>query len=208
MLDIGQPKPGETVVVSAASGAVGAVAAQLAKIKGARVVGVAGADEKLAYLRNEMGIETVVSHRSNTLREDMAAACPDGINVYYENVGGAVFEVVWPLMTVGARIPLCGLIAHYNDTAPPEGPDRLPRVMGETLRKRITIRGFIISDHQDREPDFLREVGKWVASGTLRYREDIVEGLENAPEAFRGLLEGRNFGKLVIQVADDPSRAR
>lgn len=205
LLEIGKPKPGETVVVAAATGPVGATVAQVARLKGARVVAIAGSEEKLAYLREELGIETVLSHRSPTLAEDLAEACPDGIDVYFENVGGAVLDAVLPLLNLHARVPLCGIIAHYNESAPPPGPNRLPLAMGILLRQRATIAGYIISDHWERFPEFLREATPWVQDGTLKYREDLVEGLEKTPEAFRGLLQGKNFGKLLVRVSDDPT---
>ncbi|MCY4599472.1 MAG: NADP-dependent oxidoreductase [Acidobacteria bacterium] len=206
LLDIGQPKPGETVVVSAASGAVGAVVGQIARIKGCRVVGVAGAPEKCDYVTGELGFDACVSRYEEAFPEALEAACPDGIDVYFENVGGAVFDAVLPLLNTYARVPICGRIANYNQTEPPPGPNLVPRVMGLTLVRRLTIRGFIIFDHVDREPDFLRDVGAWIRSGELVYKEDVVEGLEQAVPAFQGLLKGRNFGKLLVRVADDPTR--
>ena len=206
LLDIGQPKPGETVVVSAASGAVGAVVGQIARIKGCRVVGVAGAPEKCDYVTGELGFDACVSRYEEAFPEALEAACSDGIDVYFENVGGAVFDAVLPLLNTYARVPICGRIANYNQTEPPPGPNLVPRVMGLTLVRRLTIRGFIIFDHADREPDFLRDVGAWIRSGELVYKEDVVEGLEQAVPAFQGLLKGRNFGKLLVRVADDPTR--
>ena len=206
LLDIGQPKPGETVVVSAASGAVGAVVGQIARIKGCRVVGVAGAREKCDYVTGELGFDACVSRYEEAFPEALAAACPDGIDVYFENVGGAVFDAVLRLLNTYARVPICGRIANYNQTEPPPGPNLVPLVMGLTLVRRLTIRGFIIFDHADREPDFLRDVGAWIRSGELVYKEDVVEGLEQAVPAFQGLLKGRNFGKLLVRVADDPTR--
>jgi NADPH-dependent curcumin reductase CurA len=195
LLDIGQPKAGETVVVSAASGAVGALVGQIAKIKGARAVGVAGSDDKCRYVVDELGFDACVSHRSRDLPGALAAACPNGIDVYFENVGGAVLDAVLPLVNKDARIPLCGLIAEYNATEMRRGPSWRP-----LLTNRVTVKGFIISDHVDRLPDFLRDMGGWVKSGRVKYREDIVDGLENAPEAFIGLLQGKNFGKLLVRV--------
>ncbi len=195
LLDIGQPQPGETVVVSAASGAVGSVVGQLAKIKGARAVGVAGSDEKCNYAVNELGFDACVNHRHGDLRQTLAAACPQGIDVYFENVGGAVFAAVLRLLNVGARIPLCGLIADYNATVS-SGPNLRP-----LLVKRAMIKGFIVSDHPDRFPEFLRDCSAWLREGRLKYREDVVDGLDQAPAAFLRLFEGRNFGKLLVRVA-------
>jgi hypothetical protein len=201
LLDIGKPKPGETVVVSAASGAVGAVVGQIAKIKGCRVVGVAGAREKCDYVVRELGFDACVSHQSQTLFDDLKAACPNGIDVYFENVGGAVFAAVIRLMNVGARIPLCGLISQYNAPTPPPAPNLRP-----FLTKRAMLQGFIIFDHAHRQSAFLEECGAWVRSGQIKYREDIVEGLEHAPAALIGLLKGTNFGKLLVRVSADPTR--
>ena len=206
LLDHGRPKPGETVVVSAASGAVGAVVGQIAKIKGCRVVGVAGAQEKCDYVTNELGFDACLSRHRDDLPDALAAACPDGIDVYFENVGGKVFEAVLPCLNTFARVPVCGRIANYNDTEPPPGLNVVPRLMSLTLVRRITFRGFIIHDHLDRVPDFLRDVGGWIRSGELRYREDVVDGLEHAVSAFQGPLQGKNFGKLLVRVSDDPTR--
>ncbi len=206
LLHIGQVKEGDNVVVSAASGAVGAVVGQIAKIKGCRVVGVAGAQEKCDYVTSELGFDACVSHLREELPEELKAACPEGIDVYFENVGGKVFEAVLPLLNNFARIPICGRIANYNDTEPPAGPNRVPGLMGLTLVRRLTFRGFIIFDHGEHEADFLRDVGGWIRDGELSYKEDIVDGLENAVSAFQGLLRGKNFGKLLVRVSDDPTR--
>jgi NADPH-dependent curcumin reductase CurA len=206
LLHIGQLKDGESVVVSAASGAVGAVVGQIAKLKGCRVVGVAGAPEKCDYVTGELGFDACVSHHSATLAQDLASACPDGVDVYFENVGGKVFEAVLPLLNDFARVPVCGRIATYNDAEPPLGPNQVPRLMGLTLVRRLTFRGFIVFDHAELEPDFLRDVGAWVRSGRVTYREDVVEGLDHAVEAFLGLFRGANFGKLLVRVSDDPTR--
>lgn len=205
LLQIGQPKPGETVVVSAASGAVGSVVGQIAKLKGCRVVGVAGSPEKCAYVCDDLGFDLCLNYKDTDFADQLAKACPDGIDIYYENVGGKVFEAVVPLLNNWARIPLCGMIAFYNATALPEGPDKTPLLMRSLLTKRITIRGFIVFDHYEDFPAFFRDMTGWLKDGSVRYREDMVEGLENAPSAFMGLLQGKNFGKLVVKVAD-PSR--
>ncbi|WP_207482821.1 NADP-dependent oxidoreductase [Arenibaculum pallidiluteum] len=203
LVDIGRPAPGETVVVAAAAGAVGAVVGQIAKLMGARVVGIAGGAEKCRHVVEELGFDVCLDRRDPQLAQRLAAACPDGIDVYFENVGGAVFDAVLPLLNIGARVPVCGVIAHYNDLAPPPGPDRLPKTMSTVLQKRIRMQGFIILDHYaDRFEAFSRDMGDWVSTGRVKQREDVVDGLENAPAAFTGLLEGRNFGKLVVRVAD------
>lgn len=204
LLDIGQPKTGDTVVVAAASGAVGSVVGQIAKLKGCRVVGIAGGDEKCRYVVQELGFDACIDHRAADIPQQLDAACVGGIDVYFENVGGHVFDAVLPLLNVGARIPVCGMIAHYNDTALPDGPDRLSLLTRNILTKRLKMQGFIIfDDYGDRYGEFFSQMSEWVAAGQIKFREDIVDGLENAPQAFIGLLEGRNFGKLIIRVAND-----
>jgi NADPH-dependent curcumin reductase CurA len=203
LLDIGQPVTGETVVVAAATGAVGSVVGQIAKIKGCAVVGIAGGEEKCRYAIEELGFDQCVDHRADDLPGRLGRACPKGIDVYFENVGGAVFDAVLPLLNARARVPVCGLIAGYNDTALPGGPDRLGLLVGTLLRKRIRMQGFIIfDDYGPRFGEFADAMGPWVAQGKVKSREDIVDGLENAPAAFIGLLQGRNFGKLMVRVAD------
>ncbi len=201
LLTIGQPKPGETVVVAAASGPVGATVGQIARIKGARAVGIAGGAEKCALVREEFGFDAVIDHRSPNFADELRAACPEGIDVYFENVGGHVWSAVFPLLNTFARIPVCGLVAQYNSTGPFEGPDRLPVLMRDVLSKSLTVRGFIQREFSAQRPAFYRDMAGWIAEGRVKYKEDIVEGLENAPEALIGLLEGRNFGKLIVQVS-------
>lgn len=198
--EIGRPQHGETLVVAAASGPVGATVGQIAKLKGARVVGIAGGAEKVAHLRDELGFDVALDHRAEDFPEQLAAACPDGIDVYFENVGGKVFDAVMPLLNDFARIPVCGLVAHYNATAPAPGPDRLPQLMAMILSRHLTVRGFIQHDFIALYPEFVREMGRWLRDGRIRYREDVVVGLERAPEAFIGMLEGRNFGKLLVKL--------
>ncbi|MGB8634706.1 MAG: NADP-dependent oxidoreductase [Rhodanobacteraceae bacterium] len=206
LLDIGQPQAGETVVVAAASGAVGSVVGQIAKLKGCRIVGIAGGEKKCRYVTETLGFDACLDHHEDKLDERLAAACPDGIDVYFESVGGAVFDAVMPLLNSKARVPLCGLVAGYNATELPPGPDRLPLLMGTMLKKRIRMQGFIIfDDYGDRYGEFAKAMGTWVAEGKMHYREDVVEGLEKAPEAFIGMLEGSNFGKLVVRVGPDES---
>lgn len=200
LLTVGQPKAGETVVVAAATGPVGSVVGQIAKIKGARSVGIAGGEAKRRALIEEFGFDVALDHRNPTLAQELAEACPGGIDVYFENVGGKVFEAVFPLLNQFARVPVCGLVAEYNSSGPFDAPDRLPIVMRDILSKSLTVRGFIQRDYLEQRPAFYEEMAGWISSGQVRYREDIVKGLENAPEAFIGLLEGRNFGKLIIQL--------
>jgi NADPH-dependent curcumin reductase len=202
LLNIGAPKPGETLVVAAAAGPVGSAVGQIGKIKGCRVVGIAGGQTKVDYLKNGLGFDAAIDHRSPDLKQELKAACPDGIDIYFENVGGVVWEAVFPLLNNFARVPVCGLVANYNDTALPEGPDRSGSLMRAILTKRLHIQGFIVSDFAAQTPDFLREASGWIREGKLKYREDIVEGLENAPAAFIGLLNGANFGKLLVKVAE------
>lgn len=203
LLDIGQPQAGETVVVAAASGAVGAVVGQIAKLRGCRVVGIAGGAEKCRYVVEELGLDACLDHKVPDLPARLAAACPQGIDVYFENVGGKVFDAVLPLLNTKARVPVCGLIAHYNATALPAGPDRLPLLAATLLKQRIRMQGFIIfDDYGHRYPEFLQQMGPWVAEGKIRVREDRVSGLEAAPQALIGVLRGENFGKCVVHLAD------
>ncbi|MBS1038551.1 NADP-dependent oxidoreductase [Gluconobacter cerinus] len=204
LLKIGEPKAGETVVVAAASGPVGATVGQIAKIRGARVIGIAGGEKKCRHVIDELGFDACLDHRSADFAAQLQSACPNGIDVYFENVGGTVFDAVLPLLNDHARIPVCGIIAHYNDDyALQPGPDRLPYFVSLILRKRFRVQGFIISDHYAEEhADFVREMGEWVRTRQVKYFEDIVDGLENAPDAFIGLLKGSNNGKLVVRVAN------
>jgi NADPH-dependent curcumin reductase CurA len=201
LLDFGRPKGGETVVVSAASGAVGSVVGQIAKIKGCRAVGIAGGKAKCEYVAGELGLDACVDYKAGDLPAALSRACPNGVDVYFDNVGGDVLKSALSLVNPHARVPLCGLISQYNAPEPPPGPN-----WGTLLINRVMVKGFIISDHLDRMPDFLRDGTGWVREGRLRYREDVVVGLENAPAAFIGLLEGKNFGKLIVRVGDDPTR--
>ncbi|MDH2436306.1 NADP-dependent oxidoreductase [Pokkaliibacter sp. MBI-7] len=202
LLDIGQPKAGETVVVAAATGAVGAMVGQIARLQGCRVVGIAGSEEKCRYAQDELGFDACINHHADDLPQQLAEACPAGIDVYFENVGGKVFDAVLPLLNSRARVPLCGLIAQYNATTLPDGPDHSPLLLRTLLTRRIRMQGFIIfDDYGHRYPEFAVQMGEWLAAGKLKYREHRVAGLENAPDAFIGLLEGRNFGKLVVEVA-------
>jgi NADPH-dependent curcumin reductase CurA len=203
LLEIGRPQPGETVVVAAATGPVGSAVGQIAQLKGARSVGIAGGAEKVRALTEEFGFDVALDHRSPTFRDDLAAATPDGIDVYFENVGGMVADEVTRRLNLYARIPVCGLVANYNATAVPAGPDRLPGFMSRVLTLSLTVRGFIQSEFEPTlSEDFQRDMTAWVRDGKVRYREDVVEGLENTPEAFRGLLVGRNFGKLLVKVGE------
>ena len=200
--NIGQPKPGETLVVAAAAGPVGSMVGQIARLRGARAVGIAGGAEKCAYVR-DLGFEACIDHRDPAMAQRLAEACPKGIDVYWENVGGAVWDAVFPLLNPFARVPVCGLIANYNMTALPPGPDRTAQLMRAVLTKRLRIQGFIVWDFASQEDEFRREVGAWLADGTIKHREDVTEGLENAPRAFLGMLKGANFGKTLVRVGAD-----
>ncbi|MGJ4909326.1 NADP-dependent oxidoreductase [Bradyrhizobium sp. HKCCYLS2033] len=202
LLDIGQPKPGETVVVAAASGAVGSAVGQIARIKGARAIGIAGGKDKCDYVKKEFGFDDCLDHRDPDLAAKLKEACPKGIDVYFENVGGAVFEAVFPLFNAFARMPVCGLIAHYNDTQS-VAPKWAGALMRNVLTKRLLIRGFIVSDFASRHGDFLKDMSAWVRDGKVKYKEHVTEGLENAPAAFMGLLKGANFGKQLVRVGPD-----
>lgn len=198
--EIGRVQPGETLVVAAASGPVGATVLQLAKQQGARVVGIAGDPDKRAYVET-LGADVALDHRADGFAEQLRAAAPGGIDVYFENVGGKVFDAVLPLLNDFARVPVCGTIATYNARgAVLPGPDRLPGFFSQVLRQRLTVRGFIQTDFAALFPRFEAEMAQWLRDGRIQYREDIVDGLEAAPEAFFGLLQGRNFGKLVVKL--------
>ena len=202
LLEIGKPQAGETVVVSAASGAVGAVVGQIAKVKGARAVGIAGGAEKCKYVKDELGFDECVDHRDPALADKLKAACPKGIDVYFENVSGAVWDAVFPLLNPFARIPVCGLIAQYSATESPDMKYKTSQIFRAVLTKRLTIRGFIVMDFWGRFDDFIRDVPQWIKDGRIKYREDIAEGLENAPAAFMGMLKGKNFGKQLVRIAE------
>ena len=209
LTEYGRPKAGETLVVSAATGAVGSMVGQLGKIHGLRVVGVAGGAEKCAYAVETLGLDACLDHRAaadaKALSEQLAEACPDGVDIYWENVGGKTLEAVIPLMNVGGRIPVCGMIAWYNrgvlGPGAQPGEDRLPRLWRTILVKRLSVHGFIIFDHFHRYPEFAKEVGGYLRDGRITYRETVAEGLDSAPEAFMALLEGGNLGKQLVRVS-------
>src|SRR6201747_1839595 len=202
LLDIGKPQPGETEVVGAASGAVGCAVGQIAKIKGARAVGIAGGKDKCDYVKRELGFDDCLDHRDPNLAARLKEACPKGIDVYFENVGGAVFEAVFPLLNAFARIPVCGLISEYNNFGE-TSPKWAGAMMRSVLTKRLTIRGFIVSDFAARRDDFVRDMSGWVRDGKVKHKEFVTEGLDSAPAAFIGLLKGANFGKQLVRVGPD-----
>lgn len=206
LLNIGKPQPGETLVVAAASGAVGSVVGQIGKIKGCRVVGVAGGPEKCRYVVDELGFDACLDHRAVDFEDQLAAACPDRIDVYFENVAGRVLEAVIPLFNFFARMPVCGLIAQYNMTDLPGGPNKLPMLMRAVLTNRLAMRGFIVREFWSQQDEFLQEAVQWIKDGKLKYKEYRVAGLERAPETLIGLLKGENFGKVVVEVSPDPTQ--
>ncbi len=210
LLDHGRPKEGETLVVGAATGAVGSLVGQLGKLRGLRVIGVAGGAEKCAYAVETLGFDACFDHRAapdaKSLRSQIAAAAPDGVDIYFENVGGKTLEAVLPLMNVWGRIPVCGMISQYNlgglgADGDPSGPDNLPKLWRTILVNRLSVRGFIILDHYDRFREFASEVSGHIREGRITYRESVTDGLENAPAAFLELLQGGNFGKQLVRVA-------
>jgi NADPH-dependent curcumin reductase len=203
LLEIGRPQHGETVVVSAAAGAVGSMAGQIARVKGARVIGIAGGAQKCRHVVNEFGFDDCIDRHDPQFAQRLAQACPGGIDVYFENVGGAVFDAVLPLLNIGARVPVCGNIAHYNGPVGTAGVDRLPRVISTILQKRLRFQGLVILDHYGERFDaFRREMRQWLDEGLLKLREERVSGLENAPAAFVRLLTGGSRGKVVVQISE------
>ena len=201
LLDIGQPKEGETVVVSAAAGAVGSVVGQIAKIKGCRVVGIAGSDEKCAWLTDELGFDAAINYKTEDVDEGLRKHCPDGIDINFENVGGQIMDTILTHLNLKARVVLCGLISSYNATEPVPGPYHFAQI----LMKRARVEGFIILDYVSRFPEGMAEMGQWIAAGKLKNRVDIVKGLDQAPTAVNRLFDGGNIGKLLVQVGDEPA---
>ncbi len=203
LTQIGQPKSGETLVVAGASGPVGATVGQIGKILGLRVVGIAGGAEKCAHVVETLGFDACIDYKADGFPEALKKAVPDGVDIYFENVGGAVFDAVMPLLNASARIPVCGLISQYNATSLPDGPDRLNLLLGTILRKRMTVRGFIVfDDFGHLYPEFAKQMGEWVTAGKIQYREEMIDGLEQAPAAFVGLLNGEAFGKRVVKLSN------
>ena len=201
LTQIGMPKKGETLVVAGASGPVGATVGQIGKIHGLHVVGIAGGAKKCAHVVDTLGFDACIDYKADGFPAALKAAAPDGIDIYFENVGGAVFDAVLPLLNSKARIPVCGLISQYNATALPDGPDRLNLFLGTILRKRMTLRGFIVFDNFGHlYPEFAKQMGEWIKAGKVQYREEMIVGLERAPAAFVGLLRGKAFGKRVVRL--------
>ena len=202
LLKIGEPKPGETVVVAAASGPVGATVGQIAKLKGCRVVGIAGGPEKCAHVVENLGFDACIDHKADNFSDQLKAACPDGVDVYFENVGGRVLYAVLPLLNAFARMPVCGVVSWYNLTGLPDGPDFGPAIMGTILRMKVKVEGFIIFDSFPASlfKDFVRDMSGWLESGQVQYKEQVIDGLEHAPAALNDLLLGNCFGKMVVKV--------
>ena len=202
LLKIGEPKAGETVVVAAASGPVGATVGQIAKIKGCRAIGIAGGPEKCAHVVENLGFDACIDHRSDDFATQLKSACPDGIDVYYENVGGKVLYGVLPLLNEFARVPVCGVVSWYNLAGLPEGPDCGPAIMGTILRMKVKVQGFIIFDSFPRSTysEFHQAMSQWLEQGKVQYKEQVIEGLEYAPGALNDLLVGKSFGKMVVKV--------
>lgn len=199
LLDIGQPQKGETVVVSGAAGAVGTVVGQIAKLKGCRVVGIAGSEEKITFLKEELGFDEAINYKTTSnIAEDLKEACPDGIDVYFDNVGGEITDAVMFQLNFHSRVAICGQIAHYNATKVEQGPRFLPHV----LTRSVLVKGFIVSNYADRFSEGVKDLSRWVQEGKIKYREHIVDGLENAPDAFLGLFRGDNLGKQLVKVSD------
>jgi len=200
MILLAGPKAGETAVVSAASGGVGQIAGQLARSSGARVVGIAGREAKCRFVVDELGFDACVSHLSPTMAEELRAACPDGVDVYFENVGGAVQEAAFGLLNPHARVVMCGMVAQYNASEPPPGPN-----LGFVVGKRVRIEGLIVFDQPERFAEWRILAAPWLRDGSLQHRQTIVDGLENAPEALRQVLRGGNFGKMLVRVGKLPA---
>lgn len=202
LTQIGEPKSGETLVVAAASGPVGATVGQIGKIMGCRVVGIAGGPEKCAHVKNNLGFDECLDHRSENFAEQLKAACPDGVDIYFENVGGKVLYAVLPLLNPFARIPVCGVVSWYNLPGLPDGPDMGPAIMGTILRMKVKMQGFIIFDSFPKSlySEFYPKMTEWLKNGEVKYKEQIVEGLENAPQSLNQLLVGKSFGKMVVRV--------
>ena len=198
-LDIGKPKKGETVVVSAAAGAVGSIVCQIAKIKGCYVVGIAGSDDKCNWLKNDLKVDKVINYKKQPILDKLRETCPNGIDIYFENVGGKTLDAALTLMNNFGRIPVCGLISMYNDWNEPG-----PKMFRNILMRRLTVKGFLVSDYLDRYSESLESLSLWMSEGKIQYKVDVVEGIENAPFAVNKLFTGENKGKLIVKVTDEP----
>ncbi len=201
LLDIGKPKPGETIFISGAAGGVGSIVGQIAKMKGLRVVGSAGSDAKVKALREDLGFDAAFNYKTGSLDAALRDACPNGIDIYFDNVGGDHLRAALDRMNMFGRIPVCGMISQYNEATPPPGPANLVNL----ILRRLTMTGFIIIDHQDRQPAFFQDMATWLRAGLIKNPETIVEGIENAPRAFMGMLRGENMGKALVRIGADPT---
>jgi NADPH-dependent curcumin reductase CurA len=200
LLDVGRPREGDTLVVSAAAGAVGSLVGQIGKIKGCRVVGIAGSDEKCSWIKDELGFDAAINYKKEPVLESLKEHCPGGIDVFFDNVGGEILEAALSLINIGARIALCGMISQYNATKPVPGPNNLRNL----IIKRARIEGFLVLDYLDRAMEAVAELGKWYSEGKLKYRLDVVDGLEKAPAAVNKLFDGSNKGKLIVKISEEP----
>jgi len=205
MQNIAKPKLGETLVVAAASGAVGSAVGQIGKIHGCNVIGIAGSQQKCSYVTGTLGFDSCIDYHHINFEEKIKAACPNGIDIYWENVGGKIFDAVLPLLNDFARIPVCGLISMYNQTSFLTEPNKLAPLFRSILTKRLSIRGFIVFDFEKQKVEAIEKMTAWVNNGKIKYKEDFIDGLENSPKAFIGLLDGKNFGKQIIRVSEDPT---
>jgi NADPH-dependent curcumin reductase CurA len=196
LIEVAGLREGDVVFVSGAAGAVGSAAGQIAKLRGHTVIGSAGSPEKIAYVTDELGFDRAFDYHDGPVAESLKEAAPDGIDVYFDNVGGDHLEAAISAMNRHGRVAMCGAISQYNSTEPPAGPRNMPQIVG----KRLTLRGYIVSDHGHLMPDFIREVGTWLSEGRIKYRETVFEGIENAPAAFIGLLRGENTGKMLVKL--------
>nr|WP_269321867.1 NADP-dependent oxidoreductase [Oceanobacillus salinisoli] len=199
LLDIGKPKKGETVVISGAAGAVGTVVGQIAKLKGCRVVGISGSDKKNKYLENELGFDETINYKTENVNEELKVACPNGVDIYFDNVGGSISDAVMKRINFFSRIVLCGQISQYNNKKVDYGP----RMQQQILTHSAIMQGFIIRNYTNRYEEGFQQLGKWVKEGKIKYRETTIEGLENAPDAFIGLFHGENIGKQLVKVSDE-----
>lgn len=204
LLEIGKPQPGETIVVSGASGAVGSMAGQIAKIKQCRVIGIAGGARKCAFVMEELGFDACIDYRRGDVAAAMKQACPQGIDVYFENVGGTIFDAAMPLLNRNARVPVCGTVSEYNTAERAVVPDKIPALLLAILGKRLTLQGFVIGDWFERMPEYQRAAGEWLRAGKIKYREEFVEGLTNAPHALAAMLKAETFGKVIVKVSEAP----
>jgi NADPH-dependent curcumin reductase CurA len=200
VLDVGRPQEGQTVVVSGAAGATGSIAGQIAKINGCRVVGIAGTDEKCAWVTNKLGFDACINYRTDDVAARLRATCPDGVDVFFDNVGGEILQAVLDRINMKARVVLCGAISMYNSPVPPPGPSNYVQL----IIKRARMEGFLVLDYVARFPEAQLQMASWVVDGKIQHAEDVVAGLENAPAALNRLFTGANTGKVIVKVSEEP----